>query len=193
MLRTLAHALTPVLATVALAAPAVHAQPPPPADVSGFWDLETSVFLNQQEGLPDCQYGGSADITQDGSDLGGSATLQLESGKPSCPAQMTADVDGEVAGNTIEMGLLIGGGQLGTAQWSGTVGPRAEGITGGPFTVDSGPFAGAGGTWSAVRGEPPVVAIPALDTVGVVVLAALLLGAAALLLRRRRPAERPAE
>lgn len=183
----LALALAPLLS----AAPSALAQAPPPSDVSGFWELQTSVFLGQTEGLPDCQYAGSADITQDGNDLGGDAGLDLESGDPSCPSQMSADVDGEIIGNTIQMGLLIGGGNLGTAQWTGTVNPAADGITGGDFVVESGPFSGAFGTWSAERGVPPVPAIPALTKTGAVLLVVVLLGAAALLLRSRRPADQP--
>ena len=171
-----------------LAAPAARAQGP--VDVSGFWQLQTSVSFGEAEGPADCEYQGSAEITQDGSDLGGTSSLQLESGSGFCPGAMTADVDGEITGNTIEMGMLIGGGQFGTAQWTGTVASLAEGggVTGGDFVVDSGPFSGASGSWSAQRGEPPALAIPTLSTVGAVVLVAVLLAAAALLLRRRSAA-----
>jgi len=188
MARTRALALAAALVPALLAAPAALGQAPPP-DVSGSWDLATSVFLGQLEGsdgLPDCEYQGSAQVTQDGSDLGGTSNLLLETGGGECPAEMSADIDGQIVGNVIQMGMLMGG-QLGTAQWGGTVDFAAEGDggTGGDFTVDSGPFTGSSGTWSAVRGEPSALVIPTLTTVGVVVLVALLLGAAALLLRRR--------
>ena len=187
MARTRALALAAALAPALLAAPAASGQPAP-ADVSGAWDLETSVFLGQvpvPEGLPDCEYQGSAQVTQGGSDLGGTSNLTLVSGDGECPAEMSADIDGQVVGTELQLGMLMGG-QLGTAQWSGAVGPQLEGEggAGGDFTVDSGPFAGAVGTWSAVQGEPSALVIPTLTTVGVVVLVALLLGAAALLLRR---------
>ncbi len=188
MARTRALALAAALACALLAAPAARAQAP--VDVSGFWELQTSVFTGQRgefEGQPDCAYRGSADVTQDGSDLGGTSRLTLESGNLGCPAQMTADIDGQITGNTLEMGMLMGG-QLGTAQWAGTVSPafvEGTGVTGGDFFVDSGPFSGSGGTWSAQRGQPPVLTIPTLTRVGLVVLVVLLLGAAGLLLRRR--------
>jgi len=181
--RTLA--LAAALVAALLAAPAARAQV---VDVSGSWELQTSVFFGQGEGLPDCEYQGSAEITQNGTDLGGTSSLTLESGDASCPAEMAADVDGQIMGNLLEMGMLMGG-QLGTAQWGGTVAPAAaEGVTGGDFLVDSGPFSGSGGIWSAQRGTPPVLAIPTLTTLGLVALVALLLGAAALLLRRRSAA-----
>lgn len=186
------------LATVILFTTAVASAQAPgvgPADVSGEWELQSSAFLGQVEGLPDCEFSGSTVITQDGGDLGGTANLTLDNGAPECPAEMSADVDGTVTGNTIEMGLLMGG-QLGTALWSGTVNPQGgegEGGTGGPFTVDSGPFAGTTGTWSAMRpvGGPSVLEIPTLTTIGIVVLVALLLGAAAMMLRRRSTPQAP--
>lgn len=189
MARTRALALAAALAPALLAAPAAFGQQP--ADVSGAWELQTSVFLGQvpvpegSEGLPDCEYAGSAQVTQTGKDLGGTSNLTLVSGDGQCPAEMSADIDGEVVGTELQMGMLMGG-QLGTSQWGGVVDPQLEGEggTGGDFTVDSGPFTGAVGTWSAVRGEPSALAIPTLTTVGVIVLVALLLGAAALLLRR---------
>lgn len=194
MARTIVGLATAILFTAALAA----AQAPGvgTADVSGEWELQTSAFLGQVEGLPDCEFSGSTVITQDGGDLGGTATLTLDSGVPECPAEMSADVDGTVTGNTIEMGLLMGG-QLGTAQWTGTVasgGAEGQGGTGGPFTVDSGPFAGTTGTWSAQRpvGGPSVLEIPTLTTIGIVALVALLLGAAAVMLRRRSAPGAPA-
>jgi hypothetical protein len=187
MASTRALALAAALAPALLAGPAAFGQPAP-ADVSGSWDLQTSVFLGQvpvPEGLPDCEYQGSAQVTQDGSELGGTSNLTLVSGDGECPAEMSADIDGQVVGTELEMGMLMGG-QLGTALWGGSVDPQLEGEggTGGDFTVDSGPFTGAVGTWSAVRGEPSALVIPTLTTVGVIVLVALLLGAAALLLRR---------
>lgn len=193
MARTILGLATAILFTAAI----VSAQAPGigPADVSGEWALQTSAFFETAEGQgADCEFTGDAVITQDGGDLGGTASLALASGDPECPAEMSADVDGTVTGNTIEMGLLMGG-QLGTAQWSGTVdpqGPEGEGGTGGPFTVDSGPFTGTTGTWGAQRfGEPSVLEIPTLTALGIVALVALLLAAAAMMLRRRSAPEAP--
>lgn len=178
-------------ASLLFAVPALRAQVP--VDVSGTWDLQTDVFVaqpeGQAEGLPDCQYEGSAEIGQDGSSISGSSDLSLVSGDPPCPAEMSADLTGTVAGSSIEMGMLMGG-NLGSAQFTGTVVESADGgNTGGGFFVDSGPFSGSDGTWTAQRGAAPVLAIPTLTTIGLVVLVALLLGAAALLLRRRGAVE----
>lgn len=183
--------------TILLTAAIASAQVEGTVDVSGDWELQTSAFFEAAEGqVADCEFAGSTVITQDGAELGGTASLTLTGGDPECPAEMSADVDGTVTGNTIEMGLLMGG-QLGTAEWSGTVdpqgrpeghpqGPEGEGGTGGPFTVDSGPFSGTIGTWSAQRpvGGPSVLEIPTLTALGIVALVALLLAAAAVMLRR---------
>lgn len=178
-----------IAAAILLAAGPVSAQG---LDLSGDWDLTASAFFGQQpEGSPgpDCQFSGSATIVQDGSDLGGTAELTLITGATECPAEMSAEVDGTVSGNQVEMGLLMGG-NLGTAQWTGSSSPPSDGelsLNGG-FLVETGPFAGTTGNWSGqLVGEPApsVLEIPTLTTLGVVALVALLLAAAGWMLRRR--------
>lgn len=175
-----------LLALTALVPAIAQAQPAP--DLSGTWDLETDSSLGG-EGTAACSFAGTALISQQGSELSGSSHLSLVSGAAECPGSMQADLTGEVQGSKIQMGMLLGGGAFGTAMFTGTVGPE-RGSAGGTFDVQQGPFAGAGGTWSAVLGEP-VLAIPSLGRVGIALLVVLLAASAAVVLRRRRSTASP--
>jgi hypothetical protein len=173
-----------LLALIALVPGVARGQAAP--DISGTWNLETDSSLGGDEGGPVCSFAGTALISQQGAELSGSSHLSLVSGGAECPGSMQADLTGEVQGSEIQMGMLFGGGAFGTAEFNGTVGAE-RGTAGGTFDVQQGPFAGAGGTWSAVRGES-VLAIPSLTGVGIALLVALLAVSAAVVLRRRQPA-----
>lgn len=157
-------------------------------DFSGTWELTSQLTIPAQTpqlGAP-CDFEGSAVITQDGSDLGGTADLTLVSGPMECPAQMSAEVSGTVGpqGGVMLGGSLLGG-NLGTAFFDGTGDPQAG--LGGTAAVETGPFGGANGTWAAVLGRPSILEIPTLTAFGLVLLIGLL-AVSALYLVRRRPA-----
>jgi hypothetical protein len=159
----------------------------PPADVAGIWDLHAETGVPNPDGggvPPICEFEGTAQISQDGSTISGSAALALIDGPADCPMELSATVAGNVAGDTVEMGLLMGG-NLGTASFSGSPGDFPDTLQG-PVDVDSGPFAGVAGFWDATRGAAPGLDIPTLGTVGLAVLVGLLLAAATMLLRRRQ-------
>jgi len=175
-------AIALLLATSGIAA----AQVP---DFSGTWQLTSQLFPPIQPpelGQVPCDFEGSAVITQDGSDLGGTADLTLVSGPVECPAQMSAEVSGTVGpqGGVMLGGSLLGG-NLGTAFFDGTGDPQAG--LGGTAAVETGPFGGANGTWAAVLGGPSILEIPTLTAFGLVLLIGLL-AVSALYLVRRRPA-----
>lgn len=181
-------------AALLLALPAAAlATPVPPPDLSGIWDLTSQLFLPQAVppalGETPCDFAGSAEITQGvEGDFMGTADLTLLSGPEGCPAEMSADVSGVVSGNgTIEGAMLTGAGNLGTAFFSGEVGPDGDAV-GGDSGVETGPFGGASGTWAAIIGAgPSVLEIPTVTAFGLVLLIALL-AASALFMVRRRPA-----
>jgi IPTL-CTERM motif len=111
--------------------------------------------------------------------------LDLVSGPEVCPSSL----DGQLSANTSvsEAGLEVSGGidggeTLGFSTFSGMVvgDPTASGT----FTTTNGPFSGFDGTWSATLGGI-VVAVPTLETAGLVLLAVLLALASAVVLRRR--------
>lgn len=175
------------------------------ADLSGTWELFTGVSLAPVDGVTtapsadtgtvpifDCNFQGTANIFQDGTEIFGTSDLILVEGSPSCPAEMSADVTGIVNGTQVEMGLLMGG-NVGEATFSGSVGlpalrtkaavPADETVSG-RFSATSGPFTGAGGQWSAIRVQAGVIAIPTLGGGALTLLVALLLGAGIIVLRR---------
>ncbi len=154
-------------------------------DLTGTWDLTSQVTIPGEE-LP-CNYSGQAMITQNGTEISGTAQQSFVSGPASCPAEMAASLSGYFDG-TRQMVVLNGslmGGQLGTLYFSGDISRDQGG--GGSFGVETGPFAGAGGSWSALLRQQ-LEAIPALTPLGLTLLVVLLLGLGALLLRRRQPA-----
>lgn len=158
----------------------------PPMDVAGLWDLhaETAVPPTEGDGVPPiCEFEGTAQISQDGTSISGSAALALIDGPVDCPMELSAAVSGDVDGDTIQMGLLMGG-NLGTASFSGSPGDFPDTLAG-PMDVSSGPFVGVSGFWDATRGAPGLD-IPTLGTVGLILLVGLLLAAATVLLRRRQ-------
>jgi hypothetical protein len=125
---------------------------------------------------------GMATVMQDGMDLGGTATLMLVDGPAACPMEMMAALSGQVDGNgCLTLGLLLGG-QLGEAAFTGCPGNAPDNL-GGRFAVETGPFAGTAGTWSAVRRLPSVLEIPTVSALGLTGFVVLLLVAGALLLR----------
>lgn len=182
------------LALLLLAASPLLGQVP---DLRGTWDLEMEVFLTGQD-FP-CQYTGSANITvQDGTAFQGMADLQLTNGPEVCPGMMSASLSGEWVNGQLQ-GTLDGGEAYGMASFSGSLGQQgptqtavakaaAPGTTYvGPFTVTSGPFAGAsGGGWMSVARGFAVLAIPGLGPAGLTALILLLLvGGSWLLIRGR--------
>lgn len=153
-------------------------------DLSGPWRLQADGLLPVGEGGQACDFQGSAQVSQDGSALGGDANLTLVSGPAECPAELTAQLTGTVTGGSIEMGVLMGG-QQGTAQFTGTMGQDEDSFAG-PYQVDTGPFVGTTGQWLAIRGTVSNIAIPTLTAAGLAVLVLLLLGGGMIVLRRQR-------
>ncbi|MDY7092653.1 MAG: IPTL-CTERM sorting domain-containing protein [Acidobacteriota bacterium] len=179
------RALFPIaLSLLFLALPATAGEPT--IDVAGLWNLhaETAVPSPEGDGVPPiCEFEGTAQISQDGTSISGSAALGLIDGPVDCPMELAATVTGDVVGDTVQMGLLMGG-NLGTASFSGSEGDFPDTLVGN-MDVSSGPFAGISGFWDATRGAAGLD-IPTLGTVGLVLLVGLLLAAATVLLRRRQ-------
>lgn len=158
-------------------------------DLSGLWTLEASgLLLGSQE---PCTFQGTAQVTQTGSEISGTAELSLIAGPAACPAEMTAAITGVLEGDQISGNLL--GGNLGEATFTGSLGAGAvavaaravSGVQGG-YDVTQGPFAGVAGSWAALfRGGQARFAIPTLGVWTLLLLATLLLAAGAWVLRRR--------
>lgn len=167
------------LTTALSLAGAASAQVPPP-DYSGNWALSSSAILPNDGGT--CMFEGMATIMQNGTDLVGNATLMLVDGPAACPMEMMADLSGQVgAGGCVELGLLLGG-QLGEAAFTGCPENGPDSL-GGRVSVESGPFVGTVGDWSALRVRPSVLEIPTLSALGLTGFVMILLVAGALLLR----------
>jgi hypothetical protein len=181
-----------MIVTLSLLALSLSGQGGPP-DLSGTWDLQSTFFLpTGLGGMGTCTFQGSADVGQNGTTLSGDATQSLVDGGTACPAEMDGTLTGEVSGNQVSMGMVMGG-DLGESDFIGTLAANLAlqgggNTVSGTTTVTSGPFAGATGTFDAVQGTVPVVEVPASSTVGLVVLVAILLVVGGLLLRRRSPA-----
>jgi len=160
-------------------------------DLSGAWQMEMSALLPPDEEQPqlavaqpqlapsDCVYAGDCQMDQDGSDLSGTVDLTLVDGPEECPPEMTAALDGTVAGDAVA-GTLSG--QQGLAEFQGSEGNSFSGT----FEGLEGPFAGSTGEWLAERS---ILAIPALTGTGLTLLVlALLAGGGWMLHRERRRA-----
>lgn len=165
------------------------------ADVSGNWNLQVMAFL------PDvptaCEFIGTAQITQVGSDFSGMADLTLVSGPEGCPMELAATLSGVLDGNA--MAGTLDGGQIGMASFSGTVDGAAmlRGTLGGDrsaatvapkatpagrFSAGSGPYSGTSGSWAAARQS--VLEIPTLTETGLMLMALLLMASAIFFLVR---------
>jgi hypothetical protein len=180
-------------------------------DVSGSWVISMQAVSRPPAGPGQapaaCNFQGTASDAQTGSQFSGNITVALVSGPGGCPSSMSASLSGNVTGNQITMGAVMGFG-LGQASFTGTLTPAAPVKPGstttgtprppqpaapvnpgstitGPFSVTSGPFTGTSGTWSAVKQASAAPGIPALGASGLAILALLLLGAAVWLLKRR--------
>lgn len=172
-----------VLLLGAVCIPAL-AQVPTPDDLSGQWTLSATGLLPEQN-LP-CVFEGSGQMTQNGSQLTGQATLLLVEGPDACPGEMMADLDGSLDGLFFG-GTLDGGEMFGVLDFSGQVSQDGRMISGDYTVRDGGPFQGTDGQWSSER-LLSVLAIPTLSGSALLVLALLLLGAAFFTLRRHRTA-----
>jgi hypothetical protein len=182
-----------LLLTLLLPAPAAHAQG---LDVTGSWSIQMHTQFTDEGGavVVGCIFDGTANVVQTGSQFTGDATVTLTSGGMTCPPTMSAGLSGDVTGNTVSMGMAMGGGAFGTGTFTGTVPPAppkggAGASMSGTFAVTDGPFAGTGGTWSALQ-LAPIAAVPALGPKGLAALALLLLAAALWLLLRRSALQR---
>lgn len=169
-------ALAVVLAA-ALATPAA-AQ----IDLTGTWNLEVTTTLEGEE--TPCVYQGTVQATQDGEVWTGPATLGLVSGPTQCPGEMLGDLTGFVTQGETQATITgtIDGGQLGLADFSGTISPNPGGD--GTMSVSEGPFAGSSGTWLAEL-QQSVLEIPNLTPLGLGLLTLLLLGAGGWVLSRQ--------
>ena len=176
-----------------LAAPAAQAQS---LDVTGLWSIQMQTVATAKSGavVIGCSFQGTADVVQTGSQFTGDATVNLSSGGMTCPPFMSANLSGNVTGNTVSMGMAMGGGTFGTANFTGTVSTapaRGAGTTmSGTFTATGGPFSGTSGTWNGTQ-QAPIATVPALGARGLVALALLLLATALWFLLRRSALQRP--
>jgi hypothetical protein len=171
-----------LLGLFAVLAPAV-AQ----ASVQGNWTLDmTGTVVDQPS---PCVFHGTANLSPvtppSEFAFSGPCHLDLVSGPEVCPSSLDGQLSANVTAseNGLEVsGAIDGGEALGFSTFSGLVvgDPTASGT----FSTTSGPFAGFNGTWTGTLGGI-VVAVPTLQTAGLVLLAALLALASALILRRR--------
>ncbi len=177
VVRPAAYAVTLLLIVTAASAQTVP-------DLTGTWELSSQVQLSDVAGP--CVFAGQATITQDGTEIFGTANQALVSGPAACPAEMMANLSGYFDVGRQQV-VLTGSlsGDLGATSFSGQISRDQGG--GGSFAVTQGPFAGVSGSWAA-RLRQQLEAIPALTPVGLTVLVLLVLGIGALLLRRRQPA-----
>jgi hypothetical protein len=177
-------------------------------DVSGAWAIAMRAVPPgppSEAPAAGCTFQGTANDSQTGSQFTGNIDVAIASGQSSsCPGAMSASLSGNVSGNQITMGAVMGGGSLGQASFTGTVTPAAPVHPGaatagtarpaapvnpgstitGTFSVTGGPFAGTGGTWSATR-LAAAPGIPTLGGRGLALLTLLLLATAVGLLKRR--------
>ncbi len=188
---------------ILLLAQAAWAQPTGTQDIRGTWSLTANAYLPQVEGAvkpagefipePNCFFSGTAVVSsQQGSNFSGNASLTLDSGAGGCPAELFANIQGTVSGNTIEMAMLMGG-DLGDGTFSGTISSQTQAQTGGQsqtkaaqaappgrsingnFAIQAGPFMGVSGGWAgALRSS--LEGIPTLGNLGLLALALLLAG-----------------
>ena len=161
-------------------------------DVTGSWSIQMQTISQPpapaKSVVNSCTFQGTANVVQTGSQFTGDASVDLTSGGITCPPSMSANLSGDVTGNTVTMGMAMGGGAFGTGTFTGTVltaAARGAGTNmGGSFAVTGGPFSGTGGTWSATQ-QAPIAAVPALGAKGLAALALLLLATALWFLLRR--------
>lgn len=176
------------------------------SDVAGAWLLTTTFTLEGEAAGEaagsDCDYQGLAEVTQDGLDFGGEASLELVAGGSVCPEQMTAQLTGQIlmapppedhrtSARPKQIGPVQLTGELtspefGVASFFGGLAKVTGPLSGGTF-VTSSPLpalAGATGDWMAVPRQA-AVEIPTLGGAALALLAVLLLAAGFLYLRRR--------
>ena len=155
-------------------------------DLTGTWDLQATVFLEQPEGSGgDCEYQGTTDFIQEDGTVTGDPVLDFSAGDSEiCPDQLFGMLTGMVGEGTV--GGTISGEQ-GALDFSGDVfdEERVQGqddnVAGG-FNVTQGPFAGSSGDFTGQR----VAMMPTLAPWAVMTLALALLAAGSLLLVRRQ-------
>jgi hypothetical protein len=190
MMKTPAYAA--IAASLLLPALAAHAQG---LDVTGSWSIRMSVHPPEGPGpFPfECDFQGTANVFQTGSQFSGDISVGQTSGVMTCPSSMSATLTGDVTGSQVSMGVAMGGGAFGTANFTGnvsTAAARGAGTTmSGTFMVTGGPFSGYGGTWNATQ-LAPVAAVPALGAKGLAALALLLLATALWFLLRQSALQR---
>jgi len=161
-----------VLLTLGLAVPATAQVP----DVSGTWNITTNADLPADGGT--CVFSGKVMIEQMGASISGSPVLKLVSGPAACPPLMMASLTGTVDEKGCIDGMLSG--PLGTSYFNGCPDEGGDGWSG-DFANETGPYAGAGGTFMAAL----VADIPTLSAVGLTALMVLILAIGGWLLRRR--------
>ena len=174
-------------------------------DVSGSWSVQMQTTVAVGVGRPvalSCGFQGTATVNQTASRFTGGIDVNQTSGPGSCPAAMSANLTGDLTGNQVNMGAVMGNASFGAATFTGVLTPAAvragstkpgasispavnPGSTmSGTFAVTSGPFTGTSGTWNATK-LAAVAAVPALGDWSRVLLAVLTLGSSLWLLRRQ--------
>jgi len=152
----------------------------PNISVAGDWQIEATFEVPD---VGTCDYSGTAQVTQDGTVFSGVAHLFLNDGGEICPVEMSADLTGTVVGESLEMGVLMGG-ELGTATFTASL-LKAAGPLQGAAMVTTGQFAGATSMWMASPAAA-VLAIPVLGPWGTAMLVGLLFLGGLLVLMRQR-------
>ncbi len=152
----------------------------PNISVAGDWQIEATFEVPD---VGTCDYSGTAQVTQDGTAFSGVAQLFLNDGGEICPAEMSADLTGTVVGDSLEMGVLMGG-ELGTATFTASL-LKAAGPLQGTTMVNTGLFTGATSLWVATP-APAVLTIPVLGPWGTATLVGLLFLSGVFLLMRQR-------
>ena len=179
--------------------------------VTGAWDLTVSFLLPEQEVPTSCEYEGTAEVTLEDGIISGPVTLSLVAGGDECPATMSGNLDATWSseGTDVFVNGTLDGGQLGTADVSGVLSSGALGLPevagsfgpsktptarslesshdptssgSGSSVVDTGPFAGVTGVWTASL-SVSALAIPALGVVGLGLLVVLIAGMGAVAVR----------
>lgn len=185
-MRAFAQLLFCLVLSYTVAAPAVGQ-----VDLAGDWSLEATAVLPvpevKGEIVEDCTFAGTASVATKGSEFSGVAELELTAGVAGCPGLLMADLSGAVNVALLPTGMVVGelmDPDFGTASFNGTT--FDDGTVAGSYAVQTGPFAGASGTWvAAPLVAAPALPIPTLERTSLIALALLIALAAGFLLTRR--------
>src|SRR5580693_2091257 len=114
--------------TLAWLAPSILSLIPPAAlaqaaNLTGSWTVQMTAQPSQRGAAAAnaCTFQGTSNVTQNGSQLNGDLSVDKLSGDMTCPPFMSGTMTGSVSGSSITMGVMVGGGMLGQATFTGAV------------------------------------------------------------------------